>query len=256
MQLICNSLTKPLGFDYFLYARYFDDGTLYTLTSDPQIYQYHFEHRYNLLPEINMGSRNKINHFCLPDTSNDKYNQAIYDLKNIFNIICPFLMLEKYDGYTDIYFYSHSDIDTAKCVNFYMNNIEFLEKFKFYFKDKAKKIIAKSNENKIIVPDSMRPNLKKQTNDSLLTDDIQCSSINPKKYFFENGNKHVSLSPRELGILKYISRGYTNKEIAKTLALSPRTIETYQNTIRLKFKIKNKRDLITIFMNSGLSSNI
>ncbi len=53
--------------------------------------------------------------------------------------------------------------------------------------------------------------------------------------------KFPSLTPREIQVVDYIRHGLTNKDIAELLHLSPRTIETYRDNIRVKLGIKNKR---------------
>lgn len=53
--------------------------------------------------------------------------------------------------------------------------------------------------------------------------------------------KFPSLTPRELQVVDFIRHGLTNKDIAELLHLSPRTIETYRDNIRVKLGIKNKR---------------
>jgi PAS domain S-box-containing protein len=52
--------------------------------------------------------------------------------------------------------------------------------------------------------------------------------------------KFPSLTPREIQVVDFIRHGLTNKDIADLLHLSPRTIETYRDNIRVKLGIKNK----------------
>ncbi|MCK9295872.1 MAG: helix-turn-helix transcriptional regulator, partial [Desulfobulbaceae bacterium] len=50
-----------------------------------------------------------------------------------------------------------------------------------------------------------------------------------------------SLTPREIQVVDFIKNGMVNKDIAELLGLSPRTVETYRDNIRIKLGIKNKR---------------
>jgi len=50
-----------------------------------------------------------------------------------------------------------------------------------------------------------------------------------------------SLTPREIQVVDFIKNGMANKDIAELLGLSPRTVETYRDNIRIKLGIKNKR---------------
>lgn len=52
------------------------------------------------------------------------------------------------------------------------------------------------------------------------------------------------LSDREQQVLKFIARGFTSREIAEKLFLSPRTIETYRERITVKLNLQNRSDLV------------
>ena len=60
----------------------------------------------------------------------------------------------------------------------------------------------------------------------------------------EEDNKLSKLTEREIEIIKLIKDGYTNKENAKTLFLSPRTVETHRARILKKLDIKNSLSLV------------
>lgn len=54
----------------------------------------------------------------------------------------------------------------------------------------------------------------------------------------------VSLTPREVEVLEYLSRGRSHGEIARALQLSPETIRTHSAHIRRKLGVRRNRDLI------------
>lgn len=54
------------------------------------------------------------------------------------------------------------------------------------------------------------------------------------------------ISERELEILKLLCDGFSPKEIAEKLFLSPRTIETHKNNIMQKFEVNSVAKLISI----------
>jgi DNA-binding CsgD family transcriptional regulator len=61
------------------------------------------------------------------------------------------------------------------------------------------------------------------------------------------GNK--SLTPRERIVLAQIMIGASSKEAARTLGISPRTIEFHRGNIMQKFGAKNTADLVRIVFN-------
>lgn len=54
----------------------------------------------------------------------------------------------------------------------------------------------------------------------------------------------VSLSARERAVLSYVARGYSSKEIAKLLDISPRTVEYFVESAREKLGARNRPEAI------------
>jgi two-component system, LuxR family, response regulator FixJ len=54
------------------------------------------------------------------------------------------------------------------------------------------------------------------------------------------------LTPREKEILKWVSAGYSSKEIAKVIGISNRTIEVHRSHVMEKLKAKSLAELISI----------
>lgn len=59
-----------------------------------------------------------------------------------------------------------------------------------------------------------------------------------------DGQKQIKLTVQQKKCLALCLEGYSAKEIAKTMACSPRTIETYLEHLKAKFSCKNKTELI------------
>lgn len=58
------------------------------------------------------------------------------------------------------------------------------------------------------------------------------------------------LTPREKECLEYTVKGFTAKEIAKKLSISPRTVEDYINQVKLKLGVSSKQLMIQRVLNS------
>jgi FixJ family two-component response regulator len=56
--------------------------------------------------------------------------------------------------------------------------------------------------------------------------------------------RHAQLSEREREVLRFIVEGLTNKEIARALALSPRTVETHRANLFAKLGCDSLAQLI------------
>ena len=61
----------------------------------------------------------------------------------------------------------------------------------------------------------------------------------------------VSLSEREAEVIRLIARGHTSKEMAQTLGLSPRTLETYKARAMSKLNLHTRADLIRYALRCG-----
>lgn len=61
-----------------------------------------------------------------------------------------------------------------------------------------------------------------------------------------------SLSRREAEVLGYIARGYANREIAESLNLSVKTVETYKARMMEKLGLRSRVELVRYAMQHGL----
>ncbi len=64
-----------------------------------------------------------------------------------------------------------------------------------------------------------------------------------------------SLSPREKEILRLLAEGYSNKEIAEKLVISPSTVHSHRSKIMAKLGLGNRRELIQYARKRGLIQN-
>ncbi|MEE3003199.1 MAG: helix-turn-helix transcriptional regulator [Pseudomonadota bacterium] len=89
------------------------------------------------------------------------------------------------------------------------------------------------------------------------TNDLECPDKNKlkrklRRYYLGNDMNHLYLTHREAGCVFYILQGYTMKETARELDLSPRTVEFYFKRIKEKFGCRSRSDLIKIFMKNDV----
>jgi DNA-binding NarL/FixJ family response regulator len=100
--------------------------------------------------------------------------------------------------------------------------------------------------------------LPKNTCPGEIIDAIRAISIG-KTYFDEelkypglNGSKILNcISRREIEVLRMISGGMTNREIADTLNISPLTVDSHRKNLIIKLGAKNTASLVKISMEMG-----
>lgn len=81
------------------------------------------------------------------------------------------------------------------------------------------------------------------------------------KYFPENiaaliaqREERSSLSPREIEILEMVSKGLTNKEIARVLQISQYTVRNHINHISAKLDVGDRTEAATLALQQGIIS--
>lgn len=62
----------------------------------------------------------------------------------------------------------------------------------------------------------------------------------------------ASLTARELEVMKYIIRGFTNRQIAEALFISVRTVEGHRASLFDKLDLKNRLELVEFAQKNGL----
>lgn len=68
----------------------------------------------------------------------------------------------------------------------------------------------------------------------------------------EINKKSECLTKRETEILKYVSEGFINKEIADKLNISVRTVDAHKNNIMNKLKLKSSIDMVKYAIKNNL----
>jgi DNA-binding NarL/FixJ family response regulator len=67
-----------------------------------------------------------------------------------------------------------------------------------------------------------------------------------------DGRTTVALSPREREVIRLIAFGHSGKEIARTLGISPRTVETHRSRSMDKLGLHSVADLVRYAVRAGM----
>lgn len=78
-------------------------------------------------------------------------------------------------------------------------------------------------------------------------------SIKKRYYFDDEGLGNFFLSAREITVFKHILLGFSARQIAEKIKISPKTVESYIDTIRTKLQAKNKGEIIATAIQFGLT---
>lgn len=170
---------------------------------------------------------------------------------NYFDVAHGFVIIEHSNDHSMIYSFG-TTVKNESVREFYLNNIDFLENFIFYFKEKSAGLFKKCGI------------LGQEANQSIELLDIQCASKNilDQKLFnrdlqrlyltFDTFN-NVYLTTQEFKIILLISKCYTLDEIGAFLNTSTRTVESHLKAARDRLNLQTNADLILLFWRSPLS---
>lgn len=259
IDLICTPL-KKFGITHFVYTRSFIDGSHINLCNNPGWTDYFY----------NEGEYYKVGMFEGPS----KLYQPGYFLwsalgpsslfdnaRERFGIDHGITIVKPNKQFCD-FFYFGSTVGNEAINNFYLMNLDILERFILYFKDRAKDIIAKALKNKISLcrhDQNLSQDLKKLYQHKTLPREekekfILATEI--KKYRFIEGALHANISPRELDCAVRLLKGKSATLIAEELALSARTVEVHLGNLKSKLNCVNKADLIEYLLKIGVANFI
>jgi DNA-binding NarL/FixJ family response regulator len=72
----------------------------------------------------------------------------------------------------------------------------------------------------------------------------------------KNKDKYMRLSPKKVEILTLIAQGYTDKEIANSLKMSIRTVQTHISSIISKLNARNRVNAVVLYMQHNPNWNV
>lgn len=242
---ICNPTLAPVGITFFDYIRVYDNGECWLLSNDNRITQYLFEKKIPIIaPAQQEIITNKFWYFVLPMNG---YQKPVHEVKAYFNLAHFINLVERYHGYVEMFCFGTLSTNEG-ILNFYLNNMDFLEKFKLFFMEKISALVKQCEKNRILLPANMLPPFK-GTSCSEKAIDKKIKNNNP---ILTNIVPQVTLTKKQEDCLSLIIRGKTVKEIAKFFNLSPRTIDSHINALKSKLNCKYKSDIIEKVINIGL----
>lgn len=117
-----------------------------------------------------------------------------------------------------------------------------MDKFKFYFKDKASDLLENCEKNKIVLPDIMKPPYQGLGSASRYGHDEHgfVNEFKNSKYFLRGKYEKTRLTSRQYDCLSHLAAGCTAKEAANKLSISHRTVENYLANLKSVFKCHRK----------------
>jgi LuxR family transcriptional regulator, quorum-sensing system regulator SolR len=246
---ICEPLKRYFNITDFNYEKIYKDCSKVKLTSRPDWIKYYHHHGYHLLGACEGAFDRHTSGYQLAMTM--PAQEVFKSAREIFNIDYGIVIIEKCESYCEFFWFG-STRDNPGIINFYLNNINLLQNFILYFREKASNIIKKAEKQRIIVPQkNILQNIDFRVTSDKYRDFIQAISLS--SYRLSGEYSYVTLTERESECIKFLFEGKTAKEIGNTLSLSQRTIETYIANIKSKVCCNTKSELLDILRKNGFA---
>ncbi len=230
---LTQGLLAKLGCNYFQYLKVFKDGSYSFVTNQPDWSCFALEYlnrtdKPAVYSHIDATTLDKDTYIFLWEPNLPKEPVS---LARQFNIAHGMTFVERHpDFYYMIGFGAPSEHHRA--IDNYFNSLSEMKCFIQEFKDNHKQLISNIDKCRIVVPKNRQ-------------------DANLDKMLYPKNSSHASncqrhLTAQELMCIQGLAKGKTYKEIAQSMAVSPRTVETYLNRVRLRYNLRYKRELIKL----------
>lgn len=137
-------------------------------------------------------------------------------------------------------------------VTFYLNNLDFLNKFVEHFRMAASTLINEAYKTRITVPAQFVKSLEAEPSYHKMIDSLVANFTIPVE-FTDKANLLHQLTDKEILCLCYYLMGKTAAEIAVIFDISPKTASAHLYNARLKLKCKNRSELFQKAIEAGLT---
>lgn len=245
---ICKPLFENTPIDFLEFIRSYDDGSYLTLCTNVLWLEYYFENKLYQDSCFHGNSKNYKKSTIFTDTLKSSQN-IVQECGNQFHIHYCLASIQPGHGYVDTFIFGTSEKDN-KIYDFYLNNMDLLDRFIFYFYDQANDIIIKHLDDKfkfihssyIIVKDELKiqdrkPGLKR--------------SLEIDNYILQDRNQ-CRLSNREVECLHWIEQGKSCDEVGIILNISGRTVESHLSRVKKKLNCYKTSQLISLAKEYGV----
>ena len=242
---ICKPLFQNFPIKVFEYSRVYPNGARCELCSNPLHLENAFltkktmvgTHTPVLIPKEAkwLVVENWIN--SLPESQNKMLIEQLKSQREILQIGNEFSIIKRYDDFVE-YYHFYCNYNDFNSTNILLNNIDLLEHFIIYFKEKAHPIILKSIKQPLI---KAWKNVEYENDIKKNNNFLESTKIDSLR-FFQN-EMLEKLTRTELFYAKQIIKGLSAPEIAERSFRSKKTVESCIYKLKKKLECNKKSQL-------------
>ncbi|MGB4190980.1 MAG: LuxR C-terminal-related transcriptional regulator [Rickettsiales bacterium] len=239
IKTICQPLVTNFGVTEVAYHRIYNNGEAISVGTNSEILKHYFfyvqEKGLFFQKHLNKIQENKFFYFLWPN----KVENNLHGIIKQIGVWNGFNLYIKHKDFIENFVFMSSP-NSSEMQNYCINNLGLVNSFVGYFKDKAHDFIYNMDKKNMAFfncsSSLINPYDKAQN----------FSSFYMKKIPFYLRDHKIYLTNREAMCFSFISFGYSNKEIALILNISPRTVEVFIASVKMKSNITCKSKLIDL----------
>ena len=241
VQEICDPILGSIGITYFNYIKIYNNDCSRELLTNNSDWINHFYQNglYNSVGAVDVEHLLPKGYFLWSEM--DEKDPIYLQGRDFFNIDNGISFVIKRDDVTYLYIFA-SNKEQHAINNFYLGNIDLLQRFIHYFTDKGQTLIKESEKNRIYLPNPQHVNTNRVNNmsisDNLRKEFLDATPVN--RYFLLNESDNLYLTTKQAECASLLAKGMTSKQIAQHMNISFRTVE--KNVLDLRQKIQDKTD--------------
>jgi DNA-binding CsgD family transcriptional regulator len=240
---LCVPIQKHFNVTYFNYVRLNKDNSRHLLTDRPEwIDLFYREKFYNARTTLDIEALKYQQYFSWEKLKDEfTFQEAIKH--NISNGVT---LLEQTPDHLDLYWFGTDNNNHDP--HLLENNIDALQRFTLYFKDKGAKLLRTVHQKPIVFNDyeNETADIEFKTLDQFINTLVKSDKL---RFTYEDAGEIRFLSKQETICASYLILQFSMREIAIYMQISARTVETYLNNIKIKLGCLSKSNLVNELLN-------
>lgn len=251
---ICLPIFKLFGLTFFRYLRVFPDGTRVHLCSNPEWTDTFYKNQfYNVAwyDSTKLVAPRSIE--TLWDEKSQLNDNAVgIEARTHFAMYHGISIVRSRNGYYEIFDFA-TDQENVQINDIYLNNLNFFDRFFFYFRDQARLLIKDAIRNPIKI-DSLMQSWNSQNCYFLQQKKMDqfLKETQIKHYILSVLGEDVSLTPREAECIYWGSLGKSAEETSVIVGSSKRTVEIHLDNVKQKLGLSKISQVIKLASDSGV----
>jgi LuxR family transcriptional regulator, quorum-sensing system regulator SolR len=259
VQKICENFFKQTRLNYYNYVRIYSDGGRISLTNNKEwaicVFKNHKKHQF--IFEETMPLTGCSKYVIWDNDQSHKTDSLLKIAREKYDIDHGFTIITCYEGYIELQYFATKREN--KAINhFYINNLELINSFSVFFREKAAKIIESCEKERIyyqghepfwLKNSKLLENLVKEEK---YLNNLKNYEVN--RYYLSGNYKRIYLTKREAQCLTALIDGLTAKETAIIFDISPKTVRAHLENVKQKLNCYKRSDLLNCAQESGFRS--